>query len=87
MIMKPPRRTRIARIAVKLAYRLYKTFKNRGVPALLINRIPMDIRPYVVDVLRYNGVAVANPGSDYQKQRAAEIRMMLDLLKGKKLNR
>lgn len=47
----------------------------------------MDIRPYVVDVLRYNGVAVANPGSDYQKQRAAEIRMMLDLLKGKKLNR
>lgn len=69
----PPdkRRLKIARVAVKLAWKLYKHFKEEGVPAFVMNRVPAEVRPYVEDILRYNGVKVltSNPFRRARKRR------------------
>lgn len=57
-MMKPPRRTRIAKIAIKIAFKLFHHFKGKGVPRFIIQKIPSEIRPYVVDILSYNGIRV-----------------------------
>lgn len=84
-----PRRVKIARIAVKMAYRLYKKFKDDGVPQFIIDRIPAEVRPYVVMTLEASGVKVVkrNPQSDYQKKRAQDVQLMRYLLKGGKLKK
>lgn len=83
------RRIKIARIAVKLAYRLYQKFKDDGVPQYIIDKIPAEIRPYVVMTLEASNVKVVknNPMSEYQKQRAEDIALLIYLLKGGKLKK
>lgn len=58
----PPSKTRIkiARVAYKLAFKLYKHFKTSGVPRYVTNRIPSSVKPYVLDILAFNGVPILN---------------------------
>lgn len=53
-----PNRVRIAKAAWRITYALYKRFKNTGVPEFVINRIPADIRPYVIYGLKLNEIKV-----------------------------
>jgi len=69
MHKNPPdkHRLKVARVAVKLAMKLYHTFKVFGVPRVVINRIPAEVRPYVVDILGYNGVKIVDGNPANQK--------------------
>lgn len=67
-----PHRIKMARVAYKLALKLYRHFKDQGVPKFVVDRVPSEIRPYVLQILDYNGVKVLNSNpftATYRKRR------------------
>ncbi len=77
----PPsaQRIKMARVAYKLSYKLYKHFKLNGIPSEVIKRIPESIRPYVLFTLQANDVPIRNGRKKISKADAALILSMLKL--------
>lgn len=60
-LKNPPKKNKYYRRALKVATFLHKHFKRNGVPKWLVAKISPSIRPMVVSILDYNGVAIKNP--------------------------